>query len=178
MSNCMNIAVLVGSLRDGSFNRMTAEAIEKAAGDRARFDYLAIGHLGLFNQDSEENWPDNWTELKQGIEKADGILIVTPEYNRSMPGVLKNAMDIASRPWGKNSFANKAVAVIGASPAKVGTAIAQQHVRIVLSYLDARVMSQPEAYIQMTDDGKLDEATIEFLGKYTDAMLEWFAKHG
>lgn len=100
---------------------------------------------------------------------------MTPEYNRSFPGVLKNAIDIASRPWGKNSFAGKPAGVIGASSGKIGTAMAQQHLRNVLSYLDTRLLCQPEAYVQVGTDGSLDEGTVKFLGDYTDAFLDWIA---
>lgn len=177
MSTAPVIAVLVGSLREGSFNRMTAEAIEKGCGDRATFKYVDIGHVGLYNQDSEKDWPDNWRKMKDEIRSADGVLFVTPEYNRSIPGVLKNAMDIASRPYGDSAFAGKPAAVIGASQGKPGTSMAQQHLRNVLSYLDMRVMCQPEAYVQITGEGKLDDGTVKFLEDFGDAMLEWIDQH-
>ncbi len=178
MSNTPSIAVIVGSLRKESINRKLAEAIVAAAGDRASFKFLEIGDLGLYNQDFEADWPANWQRLKDDIAAADAVLFVTPEYNRSVPGVLKNAIDIASRPWGKNSFAGKPAGVIGASIGKIGTAMAQQHLRNVLSYLDMRVLHQPEAYVQTGMDGALDEGTTKFVGgDFTDAFLKWVEAH-
>lgn len=171
------VLVLIGSLRKESINRKLANAIKSAAGDRAGFDMPDIGALGFFNQDEEAEWPAHWTAFKDAIEAADAVLVVTPEYNRSMPGVLKNALDIASRPWGKNSFAGKPAALIGASIAKTGAAMSQQHARNVLSYLDTRLMPQPEGYVQAGTDGSWDEGTDKFIAKFTDAMLGWFAGH-
>ena len=167
------IAVVIGSLRKESINRKLAQAVEKAAAGKATFEHLDIGDLGLYCQDMEADFPGKWTALKQNIEAADAVLFVTPEYNRSFPGVLKNAIDIASRPWGKNSFAGKPAGVIGASIGKIGTAMAQQHLRNVLSYLDMRVLHQPEAYVQAGMDGSWDAGTDSFIGEYTAAFLQW-----
>lgn len=178
MANAPTIAVIVGSLRKESINRKVAEAVAKAAGERARFEFIEIGDLDLYNQDKEAAWPERWTRLKNEVEAADAVLFVTPEYNRSFPGVLKNAIDIASRPWGKSSFAGKPAGVIGASIGKIGTAMAQQHLRNVLSYLDMRVLHQPEVYVQAGMDGSLDEGTLKFVGgDFTEAFLKWVDDH-
>lgn len=177
MANVPVIAVLVGSLRKESINRKLAQAVEKAATGNASFDYVEIGDLGLYCQDLEADFPAKWSALKDKIEAADAVLFVTPEYNRSMPGVLKNAIDIASRPWGKSSFAGKPAGVIGASIGKIGTAMAQQHLRNVLSYLDMRVLHQPEAYVQTGMDGSWDEGTGKFINDYTVALLKWVDEH-
>lgn len=173
MSQPLHVAAIVGSLRKDSINRKLAKAIEAAAGERARFSYPDIGDLGLYCQDLESDWPANWQRFKEAIEAADAVLFVTPEYNRSYPGVLKNAIDIASRPWGKNSFAGKPGAVLGASISNTRSAMAQQHLRNVVSYLDVRVMPQPEAYVQTGMDGNWDAATDDFIGVYTNALLAW-----
>lgn len=177
MAQPPKIVVLVGSLRKESINRKVAKAIEKAAAGNATFEELDIGDLGLYCQDLEADFPAKWTALKQKIEAADAVLFVTPEYNRSLPGVLKNAIDIASRPWGKSSFAGKPAGVIGASIGKVGTAMAQQHLRNVLSYLDMRVLHQPEAYVQTGMDGSMDEGTEKFIGEYANAFIQWVQAH-
>ena len=178
------IAVIVGSLRRESINRKLAEALAKLAGPRAQFKILRIDDLPLFNQDQEPNPPAAVTRLKGEIEAADGVLIVTPEYNRSIPGVLKNAIDWASRPYGKNSFSGKPTAGIGASGGAIGTAAAQQHLRSILAYLNVVLMGQPEAYIQfkqgLVDDqhNVTDESVRKFLQTYVDAFTAWVERHG
>ncbi|MCD7098773.1 NADPH-dependent FMN reductase [Stenotrophomonas sp. MMGLT7] len=176
------VAVLVGSLRKQSINRKLALALEKLAGDKADFQYLEIGDIPLYDQDRDGDYPAQGTRLKQQIRAADAVLFVTPEYNRSIPGVLKNAIDTASRPYGDSAFAGKPAAVIGASVGAIGTALAQQHLRNVLSYLDVAVLPQPEAFIHFSDglvadDGSVaNEGTRKFLQGFVDAFVAWIGK--
>ena len=166
------IAVFVGSLREGSFNRQLARALERLGEDRLEFDHVDIGSLPFYNQDFDGDYPQEGIALKAQVRAADAVLFVTPEYNRSIPGALKNAIDWASRPWGKNSFARKPSGVIGTSPGAIGTAVAQQQLRGVLCFCNSPLMNAPEAYIQfkegmITDDGEVTVAsTEEFLRNY------------
>ena len=143
----MNILAIVGSLRNGSHNRALLKAFQKLAPEGMTIEVADIARLPLYNQDDEAAFPEAATALKQKVESADGIIIATPEYNRSIPGVLKNAIDWASRPWGKNSFAGKPVLTAGVTIGKIGTAVAQSHLRQVMNYLDAQVVGQPELYL-------------------------------
>ena len=177
------VAVFVGSLRKDSINRKLAKAIEKLMPAGVEFDYVEIGDLPLYNQDYDSDYPAPYRRLKQQIESADALLFVTPEYNRSVPGVLKNAIDIASRPWGKNSFAGKPAAVAGASIGPISTAIAQQHVRGSLAFLDAPTLAQPEVFIHFKegmfdDDGNIGpDDTRKFLQGFADKYVAWIGKH-
>jgi len=178
------IAVLVGSLRTGSHNQPLAHALEKLAAGKARFEYVQIGDLPLYNQDFDKDYPAEGLRLKEQIKKADAVLFVTPEYNRSVPGVLKNAIDLGSRPYGHSAFAGKPAAVIGASIGAIGTALAQQHLRNILAYLDMPVLGQPEAFLHFKE-GLIDEAgtisnagTQEFLQGFVDRFLTLVAVHG
>jgi chromate reductase len=177
------IAVVVGSLRKESFNLKLAKAMVKLAGEKFHADFLRIDDLPLYNQDLESNFPEPASRFKTGLENAEGILIVTPEYNRSIPAPLKNAIDWASRPYGKNSFARKPVGVIGASPGAIGTACSQQTLRPILVYLDTYLMGQPEGYIQFKDgliDGNgniSNEGTQKFLNNYIDRFVAWVDNH-
>ena len=173
------VAVLIGSLRKESINRRLALAVAKLAPPRFTFEHIAIGDLPLYNQDRDNSPTEQAQRLKREIEAADALLFVTPEYNRSVPGVLKNAIDIASRPYGKNSFAGKPGGVIGASIGAVGTAVSQLHLRTILAYLDIPTLGQPEAYIQFTD-GLIDDAgavgndkTRAFLQSWVDRYVSW-----
>lgn len=166
----MNIAVLVGSLRPASINLQLARAIARLAPADWVFEHLALHDLPLYSQEQDPHPPEPSVRLRQRIAAADALLFVTPEYNRSIPGVLKNAIDIASRPYGQNAFAGKPGAVIGASVGATGTAMAQQHLRNVLSYLDVPLLRQPEAYVQFRD------GLIDASGEVTDARTrEWLA---
>lgn len=173
------VAVFVGSLREGSFNRQLARALERLGEDRLEFDPVQIGQLPLYNQDFDGEYPAEGVALKAQIRAADAVLFVTPEYNRSVPGVLKNAIDLASRPYGDSAFAGLPAAVIGASVGAIGTAMAQQHLRNILSYLDMAVMPQPEAYIHFKDglvdaDGRITrQDTREFLEDFVDRFVAW-----
>ncbi|MCL7713911.1 NADPH-dependent FMN reductase [Stenotrophomonas mori] len=177
------IAVLVGSLRRESHNRRLALALEKLAGERARFDYLRIDDIPLYNQDRDSDFPEQGTRLKDGIRGADAVLFVTAEYNRSIPGVLKNAIDTASRPYGDGAFDGKPAALIGTSPGAAGTAMAQQHLRNVLVFVNLSVMAQPEAFLRHregaidAEGGISDEGTRRFLQGYVDRFLAWIAAH-
>ena len=176
-------AIIVGSLRKESTNLRLAKAIVKLGQGKFDARILQIGDLPLFSEDLEANFPAQATRLKNEIAAADAVLFVTPEYNRSLPAPLKNALDWASRPYGKNSFAGKPAAIIGTSPGAAGTACAQQHLKPVLNYLDMTVMGQPEAYIQfkkdMIDaDGTIGiEDTKKFLQKFTDTFAAWAVSH-
>lgn len=176
------IAVLVGSLRKDSFNKQLARALEKIAGDRAEFRRIRIDDLPLYNQDFDADYPALCETRKQEIRSADAILFVTPEYNRSIPGVLKNAIDVCSRPYGTNAFANKPGAVIGTSAGAMATALAQQHLRNVCVFLDIYLMTQPEAFVRfkqglIADDGSVtDEAVAKFLAGFVDKYLDWIGR--
>lgn len=175
----IKIAVVVGSLRKDSFNRRLALAVEKLAPAGFIFSHVRIDDLPLYSQDLDDSFPATASRLKADIESADALLFVTPEYNRSVPGVLKNALDIASRPWGTNSFAGKPGAVIGTSIGAAGTALAQQHLRNILSYLDVAVLPQPEVFVHFKDelisaDGSIaNEGTQRFLQGFVDRYVAW-----
>ncbi|MEB1548370.1 NAD(P)H-dependent oxidoreductase [Xanthomonas campestris pv. campestris] len=177
------IAVLVGSLRAQSYNRQLAQALAQLAGDKATFEFLEIGDLPLYNQDRDSDYPAEGTRLKQQLRAADAVLFVTPEYNRSIPGVLKNAIDTASRPYGDSAFAGKPAAIAGISVGAIGTALAQQHLRGVLAYLDMHVLGQPEIYLQYKDglfgaDRQIADAdSRKFLQGFVDSFLAWIAHH-
>lgn len=182
MSKRPVVAVLVGSLRKESINRKLAHALEKIAGDRAQFRFVGIGDLPLYNQDFDVDYPAKCTHLKDAIKSTDAILFVTPEYNRSIPGVLKNAIDIASRPWGTNSFAGKPGAVIGTSAGAISTALAQQHLRNVCVFLEIFLMTQPEAFVRYKDGLIADDYTVtdegvhKFLATFVDRYLDWVGR--
>ena len=177
------IAVVVGSLRRDSFNRLLANAIAKLAPAEFSFQQLRIDDLPLYNQDDDAKPADPVKRLKSEIAAADGLLFVTPEYNRSLPGVLKNAIDHASRPYGQNAWAGKPAGVLGASIGATGTALAQQHLRNVLAYLDVPTLAQPEVFIQVKeglfdDKGNLASAgTTKFLQGFTDRYVAWVKQH-
>ena len=179
MSNNYKVALFVGSLRKESINRKLALAITKLAPERFSFEHIVIGDLPLHNQDDEANPPPTVARLKRQIEAADALLFVTPEYNRSIPGVLKNAIDSASRPPSKNPFARKPAGVIGTSPGAIGTALAQYHLRTVLGALGVATLSQPDAFIQFSE-GLIDDTghvsndkTKQFLQTWVDGYVAW-----
>jgi chromate reductase, NAD(P)H dehydrogenase (quinone) len=168
------IGYLIGSLATGSINRTLSKALIKLAPSELEFTEIPIKDLPLYSWDYDADFPQVAQDLKQAIEGSDGILIVSPEYNRSIPGALKNAIDWASRPWGTNSFARKPTGIIGASPGGIGTAVMQSSMRSVLSFLDAPQLNAPEAYISFNpevfgDDGEVkDDSTAGFLRHYMD----------
>lgn len=173
------IAVLVGSLRKESYNLKIAKAMESVAPKSISFEYLSIGNLPFFNEDLEATPPKEWVAFRKEIQAADGILFVTPEYNRSVPGVLKNAIDVGSRPYGKNSFDAKPGAVVSASPGNISGFGANHHLRQSLTFLNIPTMAQPEAYIggvaDMFDEkGNLtDDSTKKFLTTFMEALGKW-----
>jgi len=180
--NQYQIVVVVGSLRKDSFNRMLANAIVKLAPAEFSFKQLEIGDLPLYNQDDDVQQAASVKRLKAEIAAAQGLLFVTPEYNRSMPGVLKNALDHGSRPYGQNAWAGKPAGVLGASVGAVGTALAQQHLRNVLAYLDVPVLGQPEAFIHVREGlfdetGNIGADSKQFLQKWMDRYVAWVKKH-
>ena len=178
----ISIAVIVGSLRRDSFNRKLADGLAKLAPTGVTFKQLQIGDLPLYNQDDDASPAESVKRLKKEISAASGLLFVTPEYNRSIPGVLKNALDHASRPYGQSAWAGKPAGVIGASVGPIGTALAQQHLRNVLAYLDVPTLGQPEAFIQAKEglfnaDGSIGEASSKFLQGWMDKYVAWVKKH-
>lgn len=176
------IAVVVGSLRKDSFNRKLASAIVKLAPPEFSFKQLQIGDLPLYNQDDDANQAASVKRLKAEIVASHGLLFVTPEYNRSMPGVLKNAIDHASRPYGQSAWAGKPTGVLGVSVGAIGSALAQQHLRNVLAYLDVPTLGQPEAFIQVKEglfdeEGNLGAGSKKFLQNWMDQYVGWVKKH-
>ena len=176
------IAVIVGSLRQNSLNRKLANAIVKLAPPEFSFRQLEIGDLPLYNQDHDASPAAPVQRLKLEIKAAQGVLFVTPEYNRSFPGVLKNAIDHASRPYGQSVWAGKPAGIVGASPSATGTALAQQHLRNVLATLDMPTLGQPEAFIQVQDElfemtGNIAENSKKFLQNWMDQYVTWIKKH-
>lgn len=176
------IAVVVGSLRRESFNRKLASAIVKLGPATFSFAQLEIGNLPLYNQDDDANPADSVKRMKADIKAASGVLFVTPEYNRSLPGVLKNAIDHASRPYGQSAWAGKPAGVIGVSVGPVGTALAQQHLRNILANLDMPTLGQPEVFIQANEGlfdnaGNIGEGSKPFLQGWMDVYVDWVKKH-
>jgi chromate reductase len=182
MTTPRDIAILVGSLRKESLNRKTAKTLIEIAPKTLKLEIAEIGALALLNEDLEHDPPREWTEFRERLQRADGVLFVTPEYNRSVPGVLKNAIDVGSRPYGKNRFDGKPGGVISVSPGSVGGFGANHHLRQSLVFLNVPVLQQPEAYLHgagkfFDDSGKMtNEATREFLGKFLDAYAAWVEK--
>ena len=176
------IAVIVGSLRRDSFNRKLADALARLAPAHFSFKQVSIGDLPLYNQDDDAHQAETVLRLKADLVASQGLLFVSAEYNRSIPGVLKNAIDQASRPYGQSAWAGKPAGVIGVSVGAIGTAMAQQHLRNVLAYLDVPTLGQPEAFIQ-AKDGLFDAAgdvgpdSRKFLQAWMDRYVAWVEKH-
>lgn len=170
--NEFTVGYFVGSLAKGSINRKLATALTGLAPKELQLREIPIGELPLYSYDYDTDYPPAGRALKDAIAGVDAVLFVTPEYNRSIPGALKNAIDWASRPWGTNSFARKPSGVIGTSPGKIGTAVGQQHLRSILAFCNSPLMNAVEAYIQftpglITDDGEVTDASAEkFLRSY------------
>ena len=176
------VGYFVGCLSSTSINRVLSRALIRLAPDDLAFTELPIGNLSLYSPDYDTEYPPEAIQLKDAIRRSDAVLFVTPEYNRSIPGALKNAIDWASRPWGENAFDHIPAAVIGASIGSIGTAVAQQSLRAVLSFCNARQMTAPEVYIQYSpevfaDDGEVrDEATTAFLGDFMSEFRDHVAR--
>ena len=177
-----NIAVVVGSIRKDSINRKFAKALEKLFPADFSFTPIRIDDLPLYNQDDDKNQAASVLRIKGEIKAAQGLIFVTPEYNRSIPGVLKNALDHGSRPYGQSAFNGKPGGVIGVAGGAIGTAMAQQHLRNVLAYLNVPTLGQPEAFIQEKEglydaDGNIGEASKKFLQSWVDLYVEGVKKH-
>jgi len=176
------IGYVVGSLRKDSLNRRLAQALAKMGPADFSFKELRIGDLPLYNQDDDRAQAPVVQRLKSELRAVDAVIFVTPEYNRSIPGVLKNALDHASRPYGQNAWSGKPAGVIGVSPGAIGTAVAQLHLRTILAYLDMPTLGQPEAYLQSKDDFFDDAGTIanpdtrKFLHGWIDKYAMWVKK--
>jgi chromate reductase len=179
MNQNKNVAVFVGSLRKDSYNRKLAKALIALAPESLLLEIVEINNLPFYNQDFEENPSQEVLKFRQKVQAADAVLFVTPEYNRSVPAVLKNAIDIGSRPYGKNSWDNKPGAVISLSPGALGAFGANHHLRQSLVFVNVLTMAQPEAYIGnaanlFDDQGTLiNDSTKEFLRKFLDAFAKW-----
>lgn len=176
------IAVVIGSLRKDSFNRKLANAIVKLAPPEFSFKQLQIGDLPLYNQDDDAHQADSVQRLKAEISASQGLLFLTPEYNRSIPGVLKNALDHASRPYGQSAWPGKPAGVLGVSVGAIGTALAQQHLRNILAYLDVPTLGQPEAFIHAKEglfdaEGNIGADSRKFLQNWMDQYVAWVKKH-
>jgi chromate reductase len=175
------VATLVGSLRAASLNRRAGRAIAALAPDSLRFDEIEIGRLPAYNEDLEREPPGEWTEFRERTGGADAVLFVTPEYNRSVPGLLKNAIDVGSRPYGKSVWSRKPAAVVSVSPGAIGGFGANHHLRQSLVFLDMPVLQQPEAYIGHAadlfgEDGSVkNEGTEKFLRTFGEAFAAWVA---
>ena len=182
MSNNYQIGVIVGSLRADSYNKQVANALMKIFPGEFSLRLIEIGELPLYNQDSDQQVPANVASFKSEIAKCDGIIFVTPEYNRSIPGVLKNAIDQGSRPWGDNSWSHKPAGVLGVSIGNISTAIAQQHLRNSLAFLDMPTLNQPECFLKWFDgmiepDGRFSEKSLSFMQKWVDAYTQLISHH-
>ncbi|HEY3489363.1 MAG TPA: NADPH-dependent FMN reductase [Candidatus Deferrimicrobiaceae bacterium] len=181
MAGC-KVGYLVGSLSSTSINRLLAKALVRLAPPELLLSEIAIKDLPLYSADYDADYPPVARAFKQAIADVDAVLFVTPEYNRSIPGGLKNAIDWASRPWGQNSFARKPSGVIGTSPGAIGTAVAQSQLRGVLCYCNSPLMNTIEAYIQfkpglITSDGKVtDEGTEKFLRNYMTELHDFIVR--
>jgi len=186
MATVFNVAVLVGSLRQASFSRKLAHALAALAPENLRLEIVEIGQLSIYNQDDEDGQvPPAWLAFRQRVQAADAVLFVTPEYNRSIPAVLKNALDIGSRPHGHSVWAGKPGAVVSQSPGALGGFGANHHLRQVLVALNVPTLPQPEAYVAgvaalLDGEGRLvNEASRAFLGLFMRAFAAWVvANHG
>ena len=176
------VAILIGSLRKESFNRKVADAIKGLRPASLQFEEISIGDLPFYNEDLETSSPPaQWTNFRQRIKAVDAVLFFTPEYNRSVPGVLKNAIDVGSRPYGQSVFAGKPAGVLSVSIGPISGFGANHHLRQSLVFLDMPTLQQPEVYIGnasglFDDAGKLNESTQKFLKTYLDAFEKWVAK--
>ncbi len=179
-----DVAVLVGSLRKGSFSRAVADNLTALDGDALTLRTVEIGELALYNPDLDGDAPPAaWTKFRSEVVGADAVLFVTPEYNRSVPGLLKNALDVGSRPYGKSIWQGKPAAIVSVSPGTLGAFGANHHLRQPLVFLDMPVMQQPEAYVSkvgdlLDKDGKLvSDDTRAFLKGFLTAFATWIGKH-
>jgi len=183
MSTIRNVAVIVGSLRKESFNRKMAKAMIAMAPPSLKLEIVEIGQLPHYNQDFDAAPPQEVTDFKGRVQQADAVLFLTPEYNRSVPGVLKNAIDVASRPYGKSAWNGKPAAILSLSPGVIGAFGANHHLRQSLVFLNMPAMPQPEAYIggaakMFSDTGAITvDDTREFVNKFLQAFAQWIEKN-
>lgn len=183
MAQTLNVAVFVGSLRKESINRKVANALTELAPSSMKFEIVEIGHLPFYNEDSDQSPPEAWTLFRERVKAADAVLFVTPEYNRSVPAALKNALDVGSRPYGKSVWNGKPGAVVSASPSAIGAFGANHHLRQSLVFLNVPAMQQPEAYVGRADtlfdgDGKLaNDGTRKFLADFMQAFAKWVSSN-
>ena len=183
MVSMTKIGIIVGSLREGSFSKKLAENVAKLFPDGYTAEIIEIGDLPLYNQDYDDDSPAAYTAFRSKIRGCDAILFVTPEHNRSMPSALKNALDVASRPWGQNVWAGKPAAIISQSVGSLGGFGANHHLRQVLAFLDMPVLQQPEAYLgnaaDLFDaDGQIrNKGTIDYLKSFVDAFTTLIEKY-
>ncbi|HET6545627.1 MAG TPA: NAD(P)H-dependent oxidoreductase [Rhodanobacteraceae bacterium] len=184
MSKARDVAVLVGSLRKASYNRMVARALIELAPPSLALEIVEIGQLPLYNQDYDADSPPEYAPFRERIARADAVLFVTPEHNRSVPAALKNAIDVASRPWGKSAWAGKPAGVLSASIGSPGAFGANHHLRQSLTYLDMPALQQPEIYIGKVQD-RVDEAsatvtaqsTLKLLGEFMGKFEAWVERN-
>ncbi len=183
MSTRRDVAVIVGSLRKGSLNRMTARALQKLAPEALALELVEIRDLPLYDQDLDgASPPAAWTAFRDRIRRCDAVLFVTPEYNRSVPGGLKNALDVGSRPYGKSAWSRKPAAIVSVSPGAIGGFGANHHLRQSLVFLDMPAMPQPEAYVGGAadlfdvDGGITKESTRRYLHGFLEAFARWIEK--
>jgi len=183
MASTRSVAVFVGSLRKDSFNRKMANALVAMASPSLRMEIVEVGHLPLYNADYEADPPQVVREFKQHLESFDSVLFVTPEYNRGVPGLLKNAIDVGSRPYGKSSWSGKPGAIVSVSPGAIGGFGANHQLRQSMVFLNVPMMQQPEAYIGnaadlFDDKGSLaNEGTREFMQKFMQSFAQWIERN-
>jgi chromate reductase len=177
------VAVIVGSLRKESFTLKIANALVKLAPDTIKLSVVTLDGISFFNQDLEANPPADWLAFREKLQKSEGVLFVTPEYNRSIPGVLKNAIDVGSRPYGKSSFLGKPVGIISNSPGPLGGVSAAKHLQNMLPGISGSIMGQPEIYLNgigdaFNDKGELAKESLQaVLKQYIDAFAAFVVKH-
>src|SRR6201989_874272 len=172
MATPHNVAVIVGSLRKDSFTLKIAKALVKLAPDALKLNVVTLHDISFFNQDLEANPPADWLAFREKIQKSNGVIFVTPEYNRSIPGVLKNAIDVASRPNGKSAFLNKPVGIISTSPGPHGGVSAAKHLQNILPGISGPIMGQPETYLHGVGDAFDDKG--ELIKQQLQAVLQQY----
>ena len=183
MATPHSIAVIVGSLRKESFSLRIANALAKLAPGTLKLDIVTLHDISFFNQDLEAAPPADWLKFRETLQKSSGVLFVTPEYNRSIPGVLKNAIDVGSRPYGKSSFLGKPVGIISSSPGPLGGVSAAMHLKQLLPGITGQIMQQPEIYLNgvgdaFDDKGNLAKESLQkVLQQYIDAYAAFVEKH-
>jgi chromate reductase len=183
MPSSYNVAVIVGSLRKESFTRKVANALAKLAPDTLKLNLVTLNDISFFNQDLEAAPPADWLAFREKLQKSDGIVFITPEYNRSIPGVLKNAIDVGSRPYGKSSFNGKPTGIVSNSPGPLGGVSAAKHLQNILPGIAGPIMQQPEIYLNgvgdaFDDKGELTKDSLRgVLKQYIDAFAMHVEKH-